>query len=108
MQCPFCAKTISESSRYCTHCGKKVDVSFDEISRGLANQEHSEKLQEKVLESRRLLAIAVFLFLVSLLVFIAIPTPRQPDAVPVYRVDVPDFEDVKVKQAVAPEFDIPG
>lgn len=107
MKCPFCGKTISESARYCTHCGKKTDVSFEDISRGLADQEQREKLQEKILESRRVLAIALFLFLVSLIVFVAIPTPRQPDSIPVYRVEVPDYEEVNVRKAVAPDFAIP-
>lgn len=107
MKCQFCGKTVSESARYCTHCGKKMDVSFEDISRSLADQELAEKLQEKVRESRRVLAIALFLFLVSLIVYVAIPTPRQPDAVPVYRVEVPDYQEVNARQAVSPQFVVP-
>jgi hypothetical protein len=107
MKCPFCQKKVTATARYCPFCGKKMDVTFDEIRRGMVDEDRSEKLQEKVRESRRVLAIAVFLFLVSLIIYIAIPSPRLPDAVPVYRVEVPALDDVYVEKVDLPLFEIP-
>ena len=107
MNCPFCSKDISAGARYCPFGGNKVDISFEEISRDMADQDNVQKLREKVRESRRILAIAVFLFLVSLIVYIAIPSPRMPDAVPVYRVKAPEIQKLHMEQARLPEFNIP-
>lgn len=107
MKCPYCSNNISATARYCPTCGKKLDVTFEEISRGMVSQEQSEKMQEKLRESRRLLAIAVFLLAVSLIIFAAVPAPRTPDAVPVYHVEVPEVWDVLTEKVEVPEFEIP-
>jgi hypothetical protein len=108
MQCPFCKMEITAVARYCPHCGSKLDLSFEEVKREFTHQHHTEKDDERVRESRRVLAIAVFLFAVALTIFIAIPSPRQPDVMPVYRVDLPrGTEDVYVEMVELPQFPIP-
>jgi hypothetical protein len=107
MQCPFCNANISAAARYCPHCGKKVDVTFDEISSGMVRQETSDKLQEKVRESRRVLGIAVFFFVLLFIVYIAIPSPPVPEVVPVYRAEVPAIYGADVMQPEMPLLEIP-
>ena len=108
MQCPFCQTEITASARYCPHCGKKLDLSFEEVKQEFAQQKHTEKEDESLRESRRVLAIAVFFFAIALTVFIAIPSPRKPDVMPVYRVDSPqDTEDVYMETMELVQFDIP-
>jgi hypothetical protein len=108
MQCPFCQTEITASARYCPSCGKKLDLSFEEVKQEFAQQKHTEKEDESLRESRRVLAIAVFFFAVALTVFIAIPSPRKPDVMPVYRVDSPqDTEEVHMETMELTQFDIP-
>jgi hypothetical protein len=107
MQCPFCDKSISAAARYCPHCGKKVDVTFEEISGGMVRQDKAEKLQDKVRESRRVLGIAVFVLVLMALVYVAIPAPHIPEVMPVYHVDVPAVEGVYVAQPETPVLPVP-
>jgi len=107
MKCIFCQNEITASARYCPFCGKKVDVTFDEIRRGMVDSDKAEKLREKTRESRRVLAIALFLFVVSLIIYIAIPSPRLPEALPVYRVDVPEPPSASVGKIETPRLEIP-
>ncbi len=108
MQCPFCQMDITAAARYCPHCGKKLDLSFDEVKQELTQQRHTEKEDESLRESRRVLAIAVFLFAVALTVLIAIPSPRKPDVAPVYRVESPkETVEVYMEKMELPRFEIP-
>jgi len=108
MQCPFCQTEITAAARYCPHCGSKLDLSFEEVKREFAQQHHTEKDDERVKESRRVLAIAVFFFAVALTVFVAIPSPRKPDVMPVYRVECPpETGDVYMEVVDLPQFPIP-
>jgi hypothetical protein len=108
MQCPFCQMEMTASARYCPHCGKKLDLSFEEVKQEFVQQKHSEKEDESLRESRRVLAIGVFLFAVALTLFIAIPSPRKPDVMPSYRVDCPeDAEKVYLETMELTRFDMP-
>jgi hypothetical protein len=108
VQCPFCQTEITAAARYCPHCGKKLDLSFEEVKQEFAQQYDTAKEDESARESRRVLAIAVFFFAVVLTVFIAIPSPRKPDVMPVYRADCPgEIDEVYMEIMKLPQFEIP-
>jgi len=107
MNCPHCNNDVSPTARYCPTCGNKIDFTFDDIKSSLSSKDKLEKEIEKVKESRRVLIITLFLLLVSLLVYIAVPSPRIPEAVPVYRVDIPADVTVETADAQAPIMNIP-
>jgi len=108
MKCPFCQTDASAAAKYCPQCGKKMDVTFKQISSELTQQDHDEKTREKINESMRILAIGVFLFILALVILIAIPSPRKPYVMPVYRVDyAQQIDEVHVEEVEPPLFEIP-
>ncbi|MCX7704293.1 MAG: zinc ribbon domain-containing protein [Planctomycetota bacterium] len=88
--CPHCSNRVPPNMRFCPHCGRRIDVDFDQIKEQLADEKKREDWAKKEKESRKLLAIAVFLFLLSLTFFLSAPESWSPNSYPVWAPPAPE------------------
>ena len=107
MKCPFCDGDANFGAYFCPRCGRRLDVSFQEIQHSLAGDARDEERRRKLREGTRVFWLAVFMLAVSAIVYAAIPSPVLPDAVPVYRVPVPELGEPPQPPLEGLEFDIP-
>ena len=64
MKCPNCNKEIKDYSKYCSNCGTKIELSYEEISKTLENRYENKKVFAYVL-----LVIVIALFCANLVFF---------------------------------------
>jgi len=88
--CPHCSGRVPPNLRFCPHCGKRVDVEFEQIKERLAEEKFAEDAARKERESRKLLIIAVLLFLIGVTLFYSTPEPPKLRHHPVWTPPVPE------------------
>lgn len=66
MICLKCSHKNPGTLQYCQRCGAKMDFTADEIRDALVEKARSEKVAETGFHARRLLTLAVSLFLTAL------------------------------------------
>lgn len=67
MQCFKCKKDTPDTEMYCTHCGFKLDVTYDEITSKLKEDVKEEKELDTEAFSRWCLAVSIVIFVTAIL-----------------------------------------
>ncbi|WP_372368158.1 hypothetical protein [Candidatus Uabimicrobium sp. HlEnr_7] len=84
MKCLKCKQDTPDTEMYCTHCGFKMDVTYDEITKKLDKDTKKEKEEETAAFSRWVLMIGLVVF-ISAIIFRSLWTnPPYPNPIPNY------------------------
>jgi len=83
--CPHCGRTVPPQMRFCPHCGGRIDVEFEQIREKLAAEKRREEAEEKERRARKIFFACLFILIVVLSLFAAVPKGRVSFTIyPVY------------------------
>lgn len=90
--CPHCSARLPPNVRFCPHCGKKIDVEFEQIKGRLAEEKVKEDAVKRERESRKLLIIAFFVFIVGMTFYCTVPDIPELNYHHVWSPSVPQLQ----------------
>lgn len=84
MKCIKCKQDTPDTEAYCIHCGFKMDVTYEEITKKLEKDTKQQKEEDTEAFARWCLVIGIVVF-VSGMIFRSLWTnPPYPDPIPNY------------------------
>ena len=84
MKCLKCKQDTPDTEVYCVHCGFKMDVTYDEITKKLNKDTKKEKEAETDAFARWVLVIGVVVFVTAVIFRSLWTNPPYPDPIPNY------------------------
>lgn len=83
MNCISCGNRNPATVTYCQKCGKKLDLTADEIRDSLVQKAQEETAQNTEFYARRLLVLSIVLFVLAMTGFVATGgAPEETDFIP--------------------------
>ncbi len=82
--CPLCNKETSSTAPYCVKCGKKIEITSDEIKDSLSTTIEAERDSYSRMYTRAFLVFSIFIFIVSMIFFISTNNQPRIDIEPEY------------------------
>ena len=84
MKCIKCNQETPDTDTYCAHCGFKMDITYDEITKKLNKDIKQEKQEETEAFARWVLVIGIVVFFTAIFFRALWTNPPYPDPIPGY------------------------